>query len=91
MRTRCEAAESEIDSESTRLRALMLAEVGRAVALRKFFCISSLMSRARARLARPSITQNLSASPRAPAARKDCGGLERTSQTEPMKYYDLLV
>ncbi len=25
-------------------------------------------------------------------ARKDCGGLqERTSQTEPMKYYDLLV
>ena len=35
----------------------------------KFFCISSLMSRARARLARPSITQNLSASPRAPAAR----------------------
>ena len=68
MRTRCEAAESEIDSESTRLRALMLAEVGRAVALRKFFCISSLMSRARARLARPSITQNLSASPRAPPA-----------------------
>ena len=68
MRTRCEAAESEIDSESTRLRALMLAEVGRAVAF-KFFCISSLMSRARARLARPSITQNLSASPRAPAAR----------------------
>ena len=56
MRTRCEAAESEIDSEPTRLRALMLAEVvagrHRRVAF-KFFCIS------RARLARPSIEPNI--------------------------------